>query len=66
MLFLSITGSVLLNTTTYSLKSNEKNERIQDEFYSAEGAIDLVLDDMESYEGKYVQIKLEYDQWKTV
>ena len=33
------------------LKSNEKNERLQEEFYSAEGAVDLVLDDMKSYEG---------------
>ncbi|MFZ0446544.1 MAG: hypothetical protein WAM95_18335 [Bacillus sp. (in: firmicutes)] len=59
VLFLSITGSVLLNTTTYSLKTNEKNEKIQGEFYSIEGAIDLVLDDMNSYKGNYVQIKLK-------
>ena len=59
VLFLSITGSVLLKTTTYSLKTNEKNEKIQGEFYSIEGAIDLVLDDMKSYEGNYVEIKLK-------
>ena len=29
----SITGTVLLNSTTYSLKSNEKNEAVQAEFY---------------------------------
>ena len=34
---LSITGTVLLNSTTYSLKSNEKNEDVQAEFYLAEG-----------------------------
>jgi Putative transposase DNA-binding domain len=66
VLFLSITGSVLLNATTYSLKSNEKNERLQEEFYSAEGAVDLVLDDMESYEGKYVPIELRYDNGNLV
>ena len=46
VLFLSITGTVLLTSTTYSLKSNEKNTAVQAEFYAAEGALDLVLDDI--------------------
>ena len=56
VLLFSMTGSVLLNTTTYSLKTNVKNEIIQGEFYPSEGAIDLVLDDMKSM--KEIMLKL--------
>lgn len=49
VLFLAITGAMLLNTTTYSQKSIIKNAEIQSEFYRAEGAIDLMLYEMNNF-----------------
>ena len=46
VLFLSITGSVLLNATTYSMKSIDRNEIEEAEFYLLEGALDLALDNI--------------------
>lgn len=62
ILFLSIISAVLLTSTTYSLKSNEKNKKIQDDFYTAEGSVDLVLEDMNSYVGKTVPVELRDKQ----
>ena len=60
VLFLSIRCSFLLNTTTYSFKTNVKNEIIQGAFYPLEGVIYLVLGAMKSYDGNYVEIELIY------
>ena len=43
VLFLSIVGTAILNATTYSMKSVVKNESEEAEFYRLEGALDLVL-----------------------
>ena len=44
VLFLLITGALLLNVTTYSQKSIINNTVEEKEFYLAEGALDLALD----------------------
>ncbi|WP_338470408.1 hypothetical protein R4Z10_16620 [Niallia sp. XMNu-256] len=72
VLFLSITGAVLLNTTTYSLESIEKNKEIQKEFYLAEGALEIeinsLIDEMNKYknsdgeEGPYFFLLREFTQ----
>lgn len=51
VLFLSITGALLLNVTTYSQKSIVNNVDEEQEFYLAEGALDLALHKIKEYEG---------------
>ena len=73
VLFLSITGAVLLNATTYSLQSNEKNEEIQEEFYLSEGALEIeinkLVNEMSNYknsdgeEGPYFYLLREFTQY---
>ena len=48
VVFLSIVGTTLLNTTTYNLKTVVKNKSEQEEFYRAEGALEVVLTEMSS------------------
>ncbi|MCT8137494.1 hypothetical protein H1D32_06905 [Anaerobacillus sp. CMMVII] len=60
MLFLSIIGTMLLNQTFYSQQTITKNAVVQAEFYKAEGAIDLMIDEMNNFvENPPVQF-LEY------
>ena len=49
VVFLSIVGTTLLNTTTYNLKTVVKNKSEQEEFYRAEGALEVVLTEMAHY-----------------
>ena len=51
VLFLSITGALILNVTTYSQKSIVKNVAEEKEFYLAEGALDLALYKIKEYDG---------------
>ncbi|WP_088103715.1 type II secretion system protein [Halalkalibacter urbisdiaboli] len=51
VVFLAISGTVLLQTTSYSKKTIIVNAKEQGEFYRAEGAIELALAKMEQYDG---------------
>lgn len=53
VLFLSITGTVLLNATTYSTRSIVENKIEEKEFYILEGALDLVLYNLKKTEDYY-------------
>ncbi|WP_102274399.1 hypothetical protein [Cytobacillus massiliigabonensis] len=66
VLFISIISAALLASTTYSLKSNEKNKKNQGAFYTVEGAVDLILEEMNSYEGKTVPVELRDKQGKII
>jgi len=58
VLFLSIVGTVLLNTTTYSQKSIVNNFALEKEFYLAEGALDIVLNDIYNNPALYNELKM--------
>ncbi|GLB58379.1 pilus assembly PilX N-terminal domain-containing protein [Cytobacillus sp. NCCP-133] len=49
IVFLTIAGTALLNTTTYSMKTIENNQIDQEEFYRSEGALEIVLNEMSEY-----------------
>ena len=51
VLFISITGTVLLNATTYSMNTTVENEAVEGEFYRLEGALNLVLDNLFETQG---------------
>ncbi|GAE34947.1 pilus assembly PilX N-terminal domain-containing protein [Halalkalibacter akibai] len=46
VVLLSAVGTMMLTTTTYSQKTIVNNEEIQEEFYRAEGAIEMALGEM--------------------
>ncbi|MBM7662317.1 hypothetical protein JOC85_003124 [Bacillus mesophilus] len=46
---LSIVGTFMLQSTTYGLQTVVKNNKDQEEFYRAEGAIEIVLAEMSEY-----------------
>ena len=48
-IFLGIVGASLLNTTTYSTKTVVNNKEEQQEFYRAEGALEIMLNEMTNY-----------------
>ena len=59
VLFLSITGALLLNATTYSKKSIVQTKAGEGEFYLLEGALDLALhnlDETKDYDGGKEQL----------
>lgn len=57
VLFLSVTGALLLNVTTYSQKSIVNNAAEEKEFYLAEGALDLALHTIkDSVEGPFLYL----------
>lgn len=60
VVLVSIVGTAMLSTTTYSLKSVEKTKQEQKEFYRAEGAIEILLSEMVNYKGKYGNGPLAY------
>ena len=49
VIFLGIVGASLLNTTTYSTKTVVNNKEEQQEFYRAEGALEIMLNEMTNY-----------------
>ena len=58
VIFLSIVGTVLLNSTTYSQKSIVNNSALEKEFYLAEGALDIVLNDIYNNPALYNELKM--------
>lgn len=63
ILFLSIVGTTLLTATTYSMKTIVKNVEEQEEFYRAEGAIEIYLNElvkeMNNYSNSYLNTEGE-------
>ncbi|WP_157800881.1 hypothetical protein [Bacillus solitudinis] len=55
VVFIAIAGTMMLNSTIYSQKTILANEEVQGEFYRAEGALDLVLEEMNQYEGDFIE-----------
>lgn len=49
VVLVSIVGTAMLSTTTYGLQNVVKTKKEQEEFYRAEGAIEIVLAEMASY-----------------
>ena len=46
VVFIGIVGTGILMNTTYGMKSVEKNEQEQKEFYLAEGALEVFLNEL--------------------
>lgn len=62
VILVSIVGTTMLATTTYGLKAVEMTKQEQAEFYRAEGAIEIVMAEMEAYtnndkRGPYAYLK---------
>jgi hypothetical protein len=66
ILFLSIIGTAMLNQTFYSQKSIVKNAEVQAEFYKAEGAIDLLLFEMNGFVEHPPVLFLNYEDGEPV
>ncbi|AYA78266.1 hypothetical protein DOE78_24265 [Bacillus sp. Y1] len=49
VVLVSIVGTAMLSTTTYGLQNVVKTKKEQEEFYRAEGAIEIVLSEMSNY-----------------
>lgn len=49
VVLVSIVGTAMLSTTTYGLQNVVKTTKEQEEFYRAEGAIEIVLSEMANY-----------------
>lgn len=49
VLLVSLIGTAMLTTTTYGIQKSEKYKKEQEEFYRAEGALEIVLNEMVSY-----------------
>lgn len=49
VVLVSIVGTAMLSTTTYGLQNVVKTTKEQEEFYRAEGAIEIVLSEMSNY-----------------
>lgn len=49
VVLVSIVGTAMLSTTTYGLQNVVKTTKEQEEFYRAEGALEIVLAEMASY-----------------
>lgn len=49
VVLISIVGTAMLSTTTYGLKNVVKTTKEQEEFYRAEGALEIVLSEMNNY-----------------
>ncbi|MGS2777290.1 hypothetical protein ACVBAX_07920 [Robertmurraya sp. GLU-23] len=65
VVIVSIVGTSMLATTTYGLKNIVKTTKEQEEFYRAEGAIEIVLNEMANYQGKEGNGPLAYLQEKS-
>lgn len=49
VVLVSIVGTAMLSTTTYGLQNVVKTKKEQEEFYRAEGAIEIALSEMSNY-----------------
>lgn len=49
VVLVSIVGTAMLSTTTYGLQNVVKTTKEQEEFYRAEGALEIVLSEMSNY-----------------
>ncbi|MFV8828749.1 hypothetical protein [Alkalihalobacterium sp. APHAB7] len=56
---ISIVGVGMLSVTLYSQKSINSNTTVQGEFYRAEGALEIVIDEMRNYNGGQVPLLYE-------
>jgi hypothetical protein len=50
LVFVGIVATAMLTTVTYGQRNIVKNEQVQSQFYRAEGAFEIILAVMESYE----------------
>ncbi|MEB1807665.1 MAG: hypothetical protein LPK26_10340 [Bacillaceae bacterium] len=60
--FLSIVTTTMLNSSLYSQKSIVTNSQLQSEFYKAEGAIDLVLYEMEEDPYSFLELFIDGEE----
>ncbi|MDC3416975.1 hypothetical protein [Aquibacillus salsiterrae] len=62
ILFLSIIATVTLKSTTYGLEKVTTNKKAQEEFYRAEGAIEIVLAEMKAYDDGIFEYLKNFNQ----
>lgn len=62
VVLVSIVGTAMLSTTTYALKNVQDSKLEQQEFYRAEGALEIVMTQMENYKNDNESGPLAYLQ----
>lgn len=61
VVFLSIAGTMMLTSTTYNERTMVSDVKEQEEFYQAEGALDIVLDELSDNAYTYLESILTED-----